>query len=218
MKTTPQERLALGALALLLAAGGVARALRGEPAPPAWEGASAPESADALLDAVEQGAEKAALRSRPLAAGERLDPNRATADQLARLPGVGPALAERMVQRRARGRYRTLADLDSVPGVGPALLARISPHLTLAPAPLAPRVQRSQPSRAVRGEPPVVDLNRASAAELEALPGVGPSLAARIVDWRGRHGRFRSVDDLEKVPGIGPATVARVRATVRVTP
>jgi competence protein ComEA len=50
-----------------------------------------------------------------------------------------------------------------------------------------------------------VDLNTAGAAELEALPGVGPVLAQRILDHREQHGPFGSVEELEDVPGIGPA-------------
>lgn len=58
--------------------------------------------------------------------------------------------------------------------------------------------------------PAVVDLNRATAAELEQLPGIGPSLAAAIVTWRQDHGGFRRVDDLLDVPGIGPAKLANL--------
>lgn len=53
-----------------------------------------------------------------------------------------------------------------------------------------------------------LDINTATAAELETLPGVGPSTAAAIVDDRERNGPFASVDDLERVRGIGPAKLA----------
>lgn len=61
-----------------------------------------------------------------------------------------------------------------------------------------------------------VDVNRADAGELERLIGIGPALAAAIVEHRSRHGPFRTVDDLEAVPGIGPATVERLRSQARV--
>ncbi|MFC0678242.1 helix-hairpin-helix domain-containing protein [Lysobacter korlensis] len=65
-------------------------------------------------------------------------------------------------------------------------------------------------------EPPVppdaggglVNLNTADAAELETLPGLGPELAGRIVEWRTQHGPFSSVDDLLNVTGIGAKTLS----------
>jgi competence protein ComEA len=61
-----------------------------------------------------------------------------------------------------------------------------------------------------------VDLNRAGAAELDALPGVGPVLAQHILEWRSAHGRFESVDDLKSVSGIGAAKFAELRNLVTV--
>ncbi len=61
-----------------------------------------------------------------------------------------------------------------------------------------------------------IDLNTATVAELDTLPGVGPVLAQRIVDWRTQHGRFAAVDQLSDVPGIGDARMAQLRDLVRV--
>jgi len=61
-----------------------------------------------------------------------------------------------------------------------------------------------------------VDLNTADVAALDALPGIGPVLAQRIVDRRTQSGRFTSVDQLDEVAGIGPAMLARLRDLVRV--
>ena len=59
-----------------------------------------------------------------------------------------------------------------------------------------------------------VDVNVASVAELDTLPGVGPATAEAIVAERERNGPFAGVDDLERVPGIGPAKLARLRDAV----
>lgn len=64
--------------------------------------------------------------------------------------------------------------------------------------------------------PITVNINRATAAELETLPGIGPALAARIVDWRTANGGFKSVDDLDAVTGIGTKMLERIRALVSV--
>lgn len=67
------------------------------------------------------------------------------------------------------------------------------------------------------GTPPArLDLNAASATDLESLPGVGPVLATRILAFRDENGPFRSVDHLIDVPGIGPAVLADVADRVRV--
>lgn len=62
-----------------------------------------------------------------------------------------------------------------------------------------------------------VDLNRASAHELDRLPGIGPVLASRIVEHRQRHGPFRDPTELLAVPGIGPALAARLLPLVTVS-
>jgi competence protein ComEA len=71
------------------------------------------------------------------------------------------------------------------------------------------------PTAASAGVGPV-DLNSATAAELDALPGIGPVLAQRIIDYRSQQGRFTSVDQLDDVPGIGPALYARLAGSVTV--
>jgi competence protein ComEA len=62
----------------------------------------------------------------------------------------------------------------------------------------------------------VVDLNTADAAALDSLPGVGPVIAQRILDWRTQHGRFTSVDELGEVSGIGDKLIAQIAPKVRV--
>ena len=62
----------------------------------------------------------------------------------------------------------------------------------------------------------LVNLNTASQAELEELPGVGPVLAQRILDWRAQHGRFTTVDELGEVSGVGEKTFAQLQPKVTV--
>jgi competence protein ComEA len=59
-----------------------------------------------------------------------------------------------------------------------------------------------------------VSLSTATLEQLDALPGVGPITAQKIIDYRTEHGSFASVDDLDAVPGIGPARIDELRDLV----
>jgi competence protein ComEA len=72
----------------------------------------------------------------------------------------------------------------------------------------------STPGVVTPGAP--VNLNTASAAELDSLPGIGPSLAKEIIAYRESHGAFAAVEDLLLVPGIGPAKLASLSDLVSV--
>lgn len=182
--------------------------------------------------------------ARPLAAGERVAVNRAEADELTRLPGVGVGLAGRIVEERRRsGGFRTASDLTRVSGIGTRTARALAKHLDFsgagpARAPASPAAGRpaERAAPASRLDAPTsrfgspasggdgnrgaasgaVDLNRADAAQLQRLRGIGPALARRIIAFRDSAGPFRRVNDLVAVPGIGPATLKRIRGEVRV--
>lgn len=68
----------------------------------------------------------------------------------------------------------------------------------------------SQPGAAAAGVPALVNINTATQAELEELPGIGPVTAGAILQWRTEHGAFTAVDELMEVSGIGEATLAEI--------
>jgi competence protein ComEA len=71
------------------------------------------------------------------------------------------------------------------------------------------------PTRAASQAQPL-NVNTATAAELEGLPEIGPALAQRIVDYREAHGAFGTLDDLLQVSGIGPATLDAIRDLITI--
>jgi len=159
--------------------------------------------------------DSALRQGRPLGPTERINVDLASATELARLPKVGIRLAKVIVaDRQAHGPFGSLAALDRVSGIGPGLLKSLSAHVAFSGAAGLP----SSPSSAMIGAaapPPTgaspLDLNTASLTELDALPGVGPSKAAAILQYRERQGRFSSVEELERVPGFGPAAISHLR-------
>lgn len=64
------------------------------------------------------------------------------------------------------------------------------------------------------GPAPAVDINSATVRQLDALPGIGPVIAARIIEYRTRTGGFRSTEELRKVSGVGPKRYAAIRDLV----
>lgn len=93
---------------------------------------------------------------------------------------------------------------------GPRLDGGSLAHASTADAGMnAPQVQRLLERRPM-------DVNRASGAELELLPGIGPTLAERIVMERERGGPFSSMSDLERVRGIGARTIEKLRSLATV--
>jgi competence protein ComEA len=90
---------------------------------------------------------------------------------------------------------------------------------TVSPSPVASLAD--QPSHAAaqkRSHQGLLDLNRATDQDFEALPGVGPKLAERIMEYRQSVGGFQSLDELRAVKGIGKKKLERLRPLVTVTP
>lgn len=210
--------LASSALVILAAIGRML--LQTAPAEPRGRGLDTSVPVDSALAVAESVHVERRLRGVPLAEGERIDPNRAGEVELDRLPGVGPALARAIVERRRQaGPFRDLADLERVPGLGSTSVKRLAPYLSL---PDASEIRETSGggwrNRASAGRPDRLNLNEASVEELEGLPGIGPTRARAIVRWREEQGLFRELEELLKVPGIGPATLERLRPLAGVGP
>jgi len=142
-----------------------------------------------------------------------VDPNRATAVELDRPPGIGAATAREVVAfRDSAGGFRGPQELARVRGIGEATVARLRPLLDFSVA-----MPAALSRRGLEGTRARVAVNRADEATLETLPGVGPALARRIVEAR-RLRLFGQAEDLLAVPGIGPATLERIRPWITLDP
>ncbi len=194
-----RERRALAILLGLGVAGHLLRAAASAPAalPAAVQIFSPDSDGNPLshLDSIRR-------QARPLGATERIDVDHASAEELARLPGVGPALAKRIVaDRESHGLFGGTAGLRRVRGFGPATLTRLAPHLSF-----------SGTAAETEGTPSTgpIDLNTATVAVLVGLPGIGPARARAIVAFRDSLGPFRQVEDLQRVPGIRASLIRQL--------
>jgi competence protein ComEA len=160
-------------------------------------------------------------------ATDLVDLNTADEKELTQVPGVGPKLAEAIVDhRRLHGAFKSVDELRNVRGVGPITFEKIRSQFRVSmvaplppgevppsPSPMpAPRAPGGGVKKIQPGEPPI-NVNTASAEELQRLPGVGPVTARNIIDARTAS-PFASVDDLDKVKGIGPKTLDKLRPFV----
>jgi competence protein ComEA len=177
----------------------------------------------------------------------KVDVNSADLATLETLPGVGPAIAARIIAGRP---YKTLSDLENVKGLSAAKLNTMKDSLVFgraaeASTPQAPQTPKaakppkappseaspastrsgsatgpasaakSTVSKLAPGEQ--LNINTASAADLDKLPGIGSTKAQAIVDYRNQNGAFKSIEDIEKVKGIKGGTFSKIKPYIKVS-
>ncbi len=158
-----------------------------------------PEGYQVIVDGDEV---RVALPSDPMLVALPIDINACESPALEAIPGVGSATAAAIIaDRESRGLFYEPQDLRRVRGIGATTLEGILPFVTVGDV-------------GPRPPPTLLDLNTATADQLERLPGIGPVTAARIVVNREDKGAFKSPDDLQRVKGIGPKTVEKIRGQV----
>jgi competence protein ComEA len=158
---------------------------------------------------------------------------RQPAPQTAALPAAPVVVAQREPVLLSQVPENPAAVADVRPGAVPAAResneassvepqvqpVEVEPEVPVAPTPDVNPEPKADPKPAPAAPPPkptprFINVNTAGAAELELLPSVGPALAKAIIDYRTKHGAFRSFADLDKVPGIGPKTLEKFKDRV----
>jgi competence protein ComEA len=191
----------------------------------------------------------------------KVNVNTADAKTLETLPGIGPTIAQRIIEGRP---YHSITDLEKVKGLSPTKVEALKGKVTFAeskpkrkkssepaanaqtsetPSSIA-RPARTTPSAGSSAIQPVpaasstpghtassssekassklapgerININTASAEELDRLPGIGPAKAKAIVDYRTQNGEFKAPEDIQKVKGIKAGEFNKLKDYIKVT-
>jgi DNA uptake protein ComE-like DNA-binding protein len=143
--------------------------------------------------------EEAIARIAPFVDTSKVNINKASADELAELPGVGTITAKKIIAGRP---YKSVDDLKAA-GISDSEIAKIAPLV---------ETRTTRTAAAPRPAGGKIDLNTATAEELDGLPGIGPATAKKIIAARP----LKSVDDL-KAAGISEAEIAKIAPLVTVS-
>lgn len=167
-----------------------------------------------------------------------IDLNTATLEELQTLPGIGPAKARAIVQYREKQPFTKPEDLMNVTGIGPKTFEKLKDRIKVSTnsnstpqnkgeQEITSQNIQKQKAVTVETEPFKMDntdtvpaikinINTANTEELQKLPGIGPSKAQAIVDYRNANGPFKSLEEIKNVRGIGEKTFERLKTLITV--
>lgn len=146
---------------------------------------------------------------------EKININTANLEELDQITGVGPAIAQRIVDyRNQHGPFQTIEEIKNVSGIGDVTFEKMKDEITVgdvvAPSPTPPPPPPQAPEVAK------ININTASYEELQKITWVGEVIAQRIIDYRVQNGPFQTIEEIKNVKGIGDATFEKMKDEITV--
>jgi competence protein ComEA len=128
--------------------------------------------------------------------------NTAAYDEFLKLPGIGPTKAKAIIDYREKiGNFNSIEDIMNVSGIGESTFSKIKDRIKVDE-----EVKTTEENIIKK-----ININKANLNELETLPGIGPTKAKAIIDYREKSGNFATYEDLLNVNGVGPKTLEKIK-------
>lgn len=139
----------------------------------------------------------------------KIDINTATKQELQTISGIGPTIAQKIVElRREKGGFKNFDQLLEIKGIGKERLSRIRLCATIS---IIKEGEEIPKEKEPISESNKLNINQASRSDFEVLPGIGPKLAGNIIAYRTYKKGFKSTQEMLYVKGIGPRKFERIK-------
>ncbi|MFN6991299.1 MAG: ComEA family DNA-binding protein [Fervidobacterium sp.] len=163
-----------------------------------------------------------------------VDINTASIEDLQTLSGIGPSKAKAIVEYREKNRFTKPEDIMKVPGIGQKTYEKIKDRITVSKTEKLQEEENKesvvintqnkniqqnnqQENSTITGkESGKININTASLEELQQLPGIGPTKAQAVVDYRIKNGGFKTIEEIKKVNGIGDKTFEKLKDLITI--
>lgn len=164
--------------------------------------------------------------------------NTATIEELQTLPGIGPSKARAIIEYRNKNPFSKPEELINVPGIGQKTYDKLKDRITVGKnmnssinIPVQENTAEKENTKTKPQQDTIIsnirnksdnvssrkiNINTASVEELQKLPGIGPTKAQAIVDYRQNNGDFKSIEEIKNVKGIGEKTYEKLKDLIDV--
>jgi len=128
--------------------------------------------------------------------------NSASYEEFLTLPGIGPTKAKAIIDyREQNGYFSSIEELINVNGIGESIFSKIKDRIKVD----------EEVKIDMENSIKKININKSDINELDSLPGIGPTKAKEIIDYRENFGNFSTYDELLNVKGIGPKTLEKIK-------
>lgn len=168
-----------------------------------------------------------------------IDLNTASLEELQTLPGIGPSKAKAIIEYREKSKFKSPEEIMNVPGIGQKTYEKIKDKITVGDENVEntknAQEKPANPNKEAKEETSqtqlvtktttftnsttsikLININTATAEELEKLPGIGPAKAQAIIDYRNKFGGFKTIEEIKNVKGIGEKTYEKLKDLITI--